>query len=312
MNNKFKFNRLIYGAPGTGKSYKLDKDKEELLNKNTISIAENFERVTFYPDYSYGQFIGIYKPKMGEKGKVEYEFVLGPFLRLLFEALKKPEEYFLIIIEEINRANAAAVFGDIFQLLDREGNGKSKYLISISEDIKIYLKSKEDDLYKIFEKDQKLYLPENFYIWATMNTSDQGVNVLDSAFKRRFDEYEFIGINDNEDEIKGIEIKINGVEETDWNEFRKKLNNFLSQIIKVKEDKLIGPFFIKPDILKNEEDFKEAFFNKLVMYLAEDVLSYRKTELFESTSLSELKNCYYNGENIFSEKFLKFQSTNKQ
>lgn len=273
-------NRLVYGAPGTGKSNLLEKDKKKYF-------GDNYERVTFYPDYSYGQFVGMYKP-VSDGNDIKYRFVEGPFLSLLSRALKNKNENYLLIIEEINRANAASVFGDMFQLLDRDENGNSEYSISISEDVKKYLKKKELDI-------DKLYIPDNFYIWATMNSGDQGVMPLDSAFKRRFDDYKLVGINENEKEIQGIKVKINGVSDSlEWNKFRRALNKCLVDIFKIKEDKLIGPFFIKPKILKNAEKFNDIFQEKLLMYLAEDVLNHKKQQFFGTNSLSEIKENYEN------------------
>ena len=195
---------IYFGAPGTSKSYTLNKDAEKIANQ---------KRVTFYPGYSYQQFVGTYKPCM-DSDKIAYKFVPGPLLRLLEKALKaetqaenkedtsaaehstenqengkeeKDTEKFLLIVEELNRAEAAAVFGDLFQLLDRNSDGESEYPISVSEDLKQYLE-KQGVWKKETEDTQKqLYFPSNFYIWATMNSADQGVFPLDTAFKRRWD-----------------------------------------------------------------------------------------------------------------------------
>lgn len=291
---KEQHNRLIYGAPGTGKSNLLKKD----IEKYNID-EDHYERVTFYPDYSYGQFVGMYKP-ISDGKDIKYDFVVGPFLRLLSKALKSKEdgtnEDFVLIVEEINRANAAYVFGDMFQLLDRDEYGKSEYDISISKDME-----------QFFAKDEnpnisKLYLPDNFYIWATMNSGDQGVMPLDSAFKRRFDDYKLVSIDENEDVIKGIRVNINGVGNVEWNDFRKALNIYLIETFNVKEDKLIGPFFIKPKVLKDSVLFDRAFEDKLLMYLAEDVLNYNKQRLFGTNSLSKIKENYKCG-NAFTEEF---------
>jgi len=283
-------NRLIYGAPGTGKSYLLEFDRKSYFNKK-------FERVTFYSDYSYGQFVGTYKP-VSKDGVIDYKFVPGPFLRILIKALKNTDENYLIIIEEINRANAAGVFGDMFQLLDRDPSGRGEYSVSLSEEIKDYLKEIEN--IELCE----LRLPSNMYIWATMNSADQGVFPLDTAFKRRFDEYKLVRINDKENEIIGVVVDIkSGVGKIEWNKFRKALNRHLIDKFKVREDKLIGPFFIKPEILTNNKKFDSALKDKLFMYLAEDVLSYRKTEFFTSSSISEILSKYDNSEDIFKEEF---------
>lgn len=126
------YNRIVFGAPGTGKSYRLKKDIQKLLN-----LGGDFERVTFHPDYSYANFVGTYKPTMNGND-ISYKYVPGPFMRVYKEALNNPKEPHVLVIEEINRANVAAVFGDIFQLLDRDENGLSEYPIEASEDIKQY------------------------------------------------------------------------------------------------------------------------------------------------------------------------------
>lgn len=290
-------NRLIYGAPGTGKSNILDKERKRL--------GGGYERVTFYEDYSYSQFVGTYKPQMNENGEIVYKYVPGPFLRQLANALDpiNKGEPQLLIIEEINRANAAAVFGDMFQLLDRDSSGKGEYEIHLSEDIKNYFKyDRKIDI-------KSLRLPSNFYIWATMNCADQGVFPLDSAFKRRFDEYKLMDINENEREINSItiDIRCNCIGKVNWNVFRHTLNEYLLEQ-GIKDDKLIGPFFIKPMILKDEEKVQGAFKDKLLMYLLEDVVK-RNRGLFsnDAKSLNKINSMYNknDGKNlIFSEDFM--------
>ena len=179
-----------------------------------------FERVTFHPEYSYSQFVGTYKPVMGEDGEsIKYNYVPGPFMRMYVEAIKSartdnPQPY-LLLIEEINRAKVAAVFGDVFQLLDRDDNGVSEYEIQASEDIRRYLAK---ELNVPMDSCKHIRIPDNMYIWATMNSADQGVFPMDTAFKRRWN-FEYLGINDNEDEIKGIgKITLAGMDEPiEWN-----------------------------------------------------------------------------------------------
>lgn len=175
-------NRIVYGAPGTGKSYKLNKDAREFFPDDDLYI-----RVTFYPNYSYSQFVGTYKPtpiykdvegtfyksdmttsmEHSKEPLIDYTFVPGPFLIQLVNALKYPNSNFAIIIEEINRANAAAVFGDVFQLLDRKDSGESEYTVTFNADVTNYLRKNG-----IF--DLQIKIPKNLYIWATMNSADQG------------------------------------------------------------------------------------------------------------------------------------------
>ena len=288
-------NRLIYGAPGTGKSKLLENDRRVFGN--------NYERVTFYEDYSYSQFFGTYKPYTNENGDIIYKFVAGPFLRQLGKALSNSEQPQLLLIEEINRANAASVFGDMFQLLDRDSDGTGEYEVHISEEVQKYLR----DEYSVEIK--SLRLPHNFYLWATMNCADQGVFPLDSAFKRRFDEYKLMDINENEREIEDIivDIKCNGIGLINWNMFRHVLNDYLLEK-GVKDDKLIGPFFIKPSILEDKDKVQGAIKDKLLMYLLEDVVK-RNRGLFEDNakSLNRINILYgnNNGENvIFTQDFM--------
>lgn len=300
-NSEKKFNRIIFGAPGTGKSYQIDKAKDELKD-----IAE-FERVTFHPNYSYAQFVGTYKPVTKDDGDIAYKYVEGPFMRLLTAALENAKDKnkdnrkrYLLIVEEINRANVAAVFGDMFQLLDRDTDGVSDYEIQTSEDVRKYLAAKlggdgTEAKYKT------LKLPNNFYIWATMNSADQGVQPMDAAFKRRWN-FEYLNIDEGKFEV---DISIpNGYEadgktqkwvDLDWDTLRTSINDTLKKIPGVNEDKLLGPFFIgnkdKIEQLKqNKDEFNELFKSKILMYLFEDVVKMNPSDLFNK---KEGENVHY-------------------
>ena len=361
VNSEFPHNRIIFGAPGTGKSYMLNCDKDTLLFN-----GGDFERVTFHPDYSYANFVGTYKPVMVEgqsdmlvdpkakevlsvlnddsktvqekydflydsfkdkdlthlpvllglysdepfktrkkdgtytaddnsaernyghsirkyvnlitgkekSGDIAYKYIPGPFMRVYVNALKRartenPQPY-LLIIEEINRANVAAVFGDIFQLLDRDDNGVSEYPIQASEDIKKYLAQElggEPDDYA------KLRLPNNMFIWATMNSADQGVFPMDTAFKRRWD-FTYLGIDDNDVDICGkfVQVGENKKQRIEWNSLRKAINEFLANE-KINEDKQLGPYFMSRSIVVpadggteiDSEKFCNAFKNKVLI-----------------------------------------------
>lgn len=274
-------NLIYFGAPGTGKSYK--------LNEALDSFNGNFERVTFYPTYSYAQFVGTYKPVMvqdntgnnnGNTGREEiaYQFVPGPFLRVLTNAKRHPGTNYCLVIEEINRANAAAVFGDVFQLLDRNSDGESEYSIAASEDIKKYLINQVKDIKDI--QVETLSIPQNMYIWATMNSADQGVFPMDTAFKRRWS-FEYIGIDDgvtDECECKGWVIEGPNI---NWNVFRKFVNGLLSSF-DVNEDKLMGPYFVKADKKADNIDqiSKKLFASKVLMYLWEDAARMIRKNIF--------------------------------
>lgn len=295
-------NRILFGAPGTGKSYMLNCERKELLGNDNET---DYERVTFHPDYSYANFVGTYKPvpSFDSDGKdaITYEYVPGPFMRVYVNALKsgRTEDVrpFLLIIEEINRANVAAVFGDIFQLLDRDETNVSEYPIQASEDMKKYLAKelggKPDDYGKI-------KLPNNMFIWATMNSADQGVFPMDTAFKRRWD-FTYLGIDDNDEKIRGKYVYLAGdkSQKVEWNKLRKAINHFLAKE-KVNEDKQLGPYFISRSIIVpaegdeiDRDKFICVFKNKVIMYLFEDAGKQKRAKLFEgcfqdSTRYSEI------------------------
>lgn len=294
IETEYERNRIVFGAPGTGKSYELKEDCEDLLKDTNGS----YERVTFHPDYSYSQFVGTYKPVMGADEKIRYAFVPGPFMRVYVEALKSgrtenPQPY-LLLIEEINRAKVAAVFGDVFQLLDRDDDGVSEYEIQASEDIRKYLASQlkgDPDNY------QKIRIPNNMFIWSTMNSADQGVFPMDTAFKRRWN-FEYLGINENEEKISGIgKIELAGSDEpVEWNILRRAINaKMSSEQFKINEDKLMGPFFLSKKIIASDENgmiidtdkFVAAFKSKVIMYLYEDAVKQGKHRFFDGCDNSK-------------------------
>lgn len=295
IKTKYERNRIVFGAPGTGKSYGLKDDCEKLMEDTTGT----YERVTFHPDYTYSQFVGTYKPVMDEYGNsIRYDFVPGPFMRVYVEALKSgrtdtPQPH-LLLIEEINRAKVAAVFGDVFQLLDRDDDGVSEYEIQASEDIRRYLAKElggNADNYK------KIRIPNNMFIWATMNSADQGVFPMDTAFKRRWN-FEYLGINENEEKIKGIgKIMLPGCDEPiEWNTLRKAINDKMSSSdFKINEDKLMGPFFLSKKVIASDENgmiidtdrFIDAFKSKVIMYLYEDAVKQGKHRFFEGCDSSK-------------------------
>ena len=288
INLPFERNRIVFGAPGTGKSFELKTDCEVVQNE----FDGEYERVTFHPDYTYSQFVGTYKPVMSDDGeKIKYEYVPGPFMRVLVSALKNAlspnSKPYLLIIEEINRAKVAAVFGEVFQLLDRDNSGKSEYEIQASEDVRRYLANEIGGNPADFTK---IRIPNNMYIWATMNSADQGVFPMDTAFKRRWN-FEYLGINKNEEKIKGcISVGTTVTQKIEWNILRRAINEKLAENYKVNEDKLMGPFFIAKHVLKtvSEEDdtikdavrFIEVFKSKVIMYLYEDAAKQHKHKLF--------------------------------
>lgn len=310
---KYAHQRIFFGAPGTGKSNKLNKQAEDCF-------GENYERVTFYSNFMYGNFVGSYKPfpKVKKNGEeyITYEYIGGVLMKQLINALKNPDKNYLLIIEEINRANVSAVFGDTFQLLDRDEDGKSEYFISTSIELQKYLteqlkdnKAKNEDYVDLVgENFERLKFPGNFYIWATMNSADQGVMPMDTAFKRRWD-FEYIGIDESvSSDFDEYYFYISDKEMVKWNDFRVELNRTLAEL-NIPEDKLLGPYFISKSILSNPEKLTEAIKNKVLMYLYEDVVRSNRHNLFveeKQRTYSELcGNFTKYGLDIFSDKFNK-------
>lgn len=278
-SRSFVENRILYGAPGTGKSFLL---RQQASGQNII-------RVTLHPDMSYGQFIGSYRPVSDENG-ISYSFVAGPFIQaieLAFEMTENTVNQVTLIIEELNRANVSGVFGDVFQLLDRRADGRSEYSIIPNSELKKYLISKNIDLSEGF------FIPSNLNIWATMNSSDQGVFPLDSAFKRRWS-MEYVGIDQGETHVTDRILTINQNLSINWNNFRKHLNTNLMNL-SINEDKLIGPFFL------NEKDLASShgFSGKLILYLWDDVLRHKnRKSLFAINSLSQVMDIIGSSETI--------------
>lgn len=273
-NKKYKRNLILHGAPGTGKSHSIEK-----LRKDLIGDEPNYTRVTFHPDYTYSGFVGTYKPvplENGENSEITYEYMPGPFMKILTESLMHQDVPYLLIIEEINRANTAAVFGDVFQLLDRDNTGKSQYPVNVSKDMKSYLK-------KITGIDfDEIRIPSNMFIWATMNSADQGVYPMDTAFKRRWS-FSYIGLNDSEDKMRKYDVILGETaqQRVNWNKLRNALNDKLT-LLGINEDKLLGPFFISEHDMSDEKGFSEVFKDKVISYLFEDAARGKRNKLFKT------------------------------
>lgn len=299
-------NYIFFGAPGTGKSYQLNKLARESFPEG------NMRRVTFYPDYTYSQFVGGFKPysevvlpegrpASEMASRIEYRFVPGPFLETYMDACRKPEENFLLIIEEINRANPAAVFGDIFQLLDRKADGESEYSVATPFEMRNYLevflpagisqqidiKTKESPYDRLKRESARLSLPPNMYIWATMNSADQGVFPMDTAFKRRWD-FRYMDIDGGADVIADKVVSVAGSSIV-WDKLRRAINNLMTDS-KINEDKLLGPFFVSPAAL-NDERFIDVFKDKVLLYLYEDAGKMKRKMLFADEKATYSKLC---------------------
>ena len=288
-------NTIFYGVPGSGKSYY---EKELLKDSEGNNIPDKFyKRVLFHPEYTYSDFIGQIMPETIQN-KIEYKFKAGPFIEILRDALVDYKNQYFLIIEEINRGNAPAIFGDIFQLLDRDENGKSEYEI-YNRDIINWLN--ENGLNNI----SKIYIPSNLTIFATMNTSDQNVFTLDTAFKRRWRMHRIENnFNDPDDPIlkDNVIIKFNSSQSFTWKNFAKAINNDILNNCndgRIAEDKLLGIHFIKENEIKNIRLFSE----KVLMYLWNDVVKYNKEELFRSDikTLDILISKFISGENVFND-----------
>lgn len=257
-------NKIYYGVPGSGKSWKV----EELIKGHT------FKRVTFYPEYQNSDFIGQLMPSV-KNGDIGYDFIPGPFTELIVQAIKNPQKDFYLVIEELNRGNAPAIFGELFQLLDRK-NHISEYEISLPFMMRSYF-------LKFGINEETLRLPNNFYILATMNTSDQNVFTLDTAFKRRWIFEQVSNKFENTHPYKSK--KIPGLNMS-WESFRNVLNEKImsnNSTLTSFDDKQIGPFFIKEDELDNIDIF--AF--KIFEYIWNDVSRHTRNEWFPSNKTLE-------------------------
>lgn len=262
------YQQIFYGAPGTGKSNTI---KRNVDNEKKICF-----RTTFHPDSDYSTFVGAYKPSMkptgtalasGEKEEIiTYKFIPQAFTKAYAAAWNTTEDVFLVI-EEINRGNCAQIFGDLFQLLDRKG-GKSEYPIEADTDLANYLqealaKSPRTDIPQEIKSGERLMLPQNLYIWATMNTSDQSLFPIDSAFKRRWD-WVYIPIKPHAEENYKIKI---GNETYDWWGFLQKINSVIDDTTH-SEDKKLGYFFVNTE---SKTVCAEKFVSKVLFYLWNDV-----------------------------------------
>lgn len=332
-NKAFPLQQIYYGAPGTGKSFDIDR-----ITKTYSTI-----RTTFHPDSDYSTFVGAYKPTMTkskvygaqgpvldngsevEENRITYTFIKQAFLKAYLGAWKKYAEgrdevqpQFLVI-EEINRGNCAQIFGDLFQLLDRSSNGFSTYPIEADADLQKEIENAfgTDEEYKIesdldvagavkgytsnygkslsedIKSGRVLLLPNNLYIWATMNTSDQSLFPIDSAFKRRWD-WKYVRITngyerDEQGEFRTDEqgnriplnwmIKVDKNTEFDWWEFVKAIDNEIADKTD-SDDKKLGYFFCKPQGDSKTIDV-ETFVGKVIFYLWNDVFKDEDADIFK-------------------------------
>lgn len=272
-------NKIYYGAPGTGKSYRITQDLKEV---DTIFQ----KRITFHPEYDNTSFVGGYKPITDKNGEVKYEFVPQIFTNVYVEACNDPAHQYYLIIEEINRGNCAEIFGELFQLLDRDEN----YKITPSDELINYLNNSVTN--SKFYIDGQMLLPDNLSILATMNTSDQSLFPMDSAFKRRW-EWEYIPICydptdefNNKNKSQDYEVDITDANKYSWIEFIKEINlNHIKNNKSLGMDKCIGNYFIKPD--NGSTITLKPFINKVIFYLWNDVFKDEDNKVFEDNTSYE-------------------------
>ena len=310
--------QIFYGAPGTGKSHEVKKQTGELLASGEEIDLPNVFRTTFHPDTDYASFVGCYKPTMkptskeektltGKDEEIVYEFVPQAFTDAYIYAYTHSAEQTYLVIEEINRGNCAQIFGDLFQLLDRK-SGVSEYKIKADKDLANYLIDKlGEDSESI--KEGKLCLPANLNILATMNTSDQSLFPMDSAFKRRW-EWEYVPINYGTG-IKSGTFEITIGEKTYlWVDFIKEANKKIFDLTQ-SEDKQLGNFFIKHSV--DEKEFK----SKVMFYLWYEVLRdetennkyfFKKTDIDTKEDLGKFifKDLYEEDETQTLQQFMEY------
>ncbi|GAA9086187.1 hypothetical protein Taitung35_00580 [Helicobacter pylori] len=268
-------NIILYGVPGSGKSYTLQRD---YCNDNSV-----VEKIVFHPDYSYSDFVGQIMPSVDDSGIVSYKFNPGPFTNILKKAYHNPQIKHVLVIDEINRGNAPAIFGEIFQLLDRlkhdkDGfkKGSSEYVIN-NMDIANIVHS---------DKNASIRIPSNLWIIATMNTSDQNVFTLDTAFQRRFSmrliENSFENVDDDFKNMKILDTDIT------WQKFCTTINEKITQNnegLSSMEDKRFGVYFVNIDDLKSKENFA----HKVIKYLWDDVFKFDRNIIFDTTKFNTLE-----------------------
>lgn len=284
-------NLLYFGAPGTGKSYAVSQKIREIypnFDKFNDSESAFVFRTTLHPEYSYSDFVGQIMPTTDEGQNAKFIENLGIFTQALKMAIASPNQHIFLILEEMSRANVAAVFGDLFQLLDRNKNGDSEYHVNNAFIAKsIYSEPNAES--------KKIYIPNNLTIIGTVNTSDQNVFAMDTAFKRRF-EMIYTSI-DEPGNFEDWYFKY-ARQDISWNTFRVNLNQFITKEMKLSEDKQLGAFFISKSV-----DPEVQIQNKLLNYLWEDV---EKSSIFNSEK-SLFADEYKDGN--FSEIYFAFQKS---
>ncbi len=316
--------KIYYGAPGTGKSYSVNQMLQKIYPSQEDRDS-HCRRLIFHPTYTYEDFVGSVKPLATPDRPLDYVFVAGPLTLLLKDAFMHPYETYYLIIEEINRGNSPAIFGDLFQLLDRQASGKSSYAIQNSNLVTYF--SRDPGLKNLFSEG-KIWLPANFNILATMNTADENIFILDNAFKRRFS-LEYVPINFDAappdwskayDIFQGTTPLINIFRDTplekyateldeegkllrNWPTFARLTNKLMDymnkqaiqsgniRLARIPENKKLGVFFVgRTDLIR-----REAFINKVIFYLKQDV--FPDSDHYLTDSFEEIFETYRNLDN---------------
>lgn len=326
--------KILFGSPGTGKSHKIV--SKIIPNDLNIREQKNIIKTVFHPEYTYGDFVGKLVPH-SKGGKVEYRFFSGHFLIALSQAyqnilesydkdgnqIKEPENV-VLVIDEINRGNSSAIFGTVFQLLDREDDGWSSYFLNITElellaileliGVKIQIEdvnTRKGVIYEYkfpgtdhFVKDyvstfqdrvrnlkmnlsqKQIYMPPNLSILATMNTSDNSIYFMDNAFKRRWD-WEFLNIEDDNqrDIVNGRKLKIYGDNKGEWNSFVDKLNFFIRSQYRVVRK--IEDKQVGYFFINEDEITHEHIKNKLMFFVWDSVFNNNKKPLANLLEVAE-------------------------
>lgn len=292
-NIKLPYQLIIQGCPGSGKSF--------YAHSIATQYGDKIIRTQFHPETSYFDFIGSYKPvpvyetsdniivdieskpfKLG-RPLIDYQYKAGFMLQALLHAYRHTDEVTILLIEEINRGEVSSIFGDFFQLLDRQEDGCSRFPIASTDEQKgFFLNHGLDNV-------DKLYLPPNLFIIATMNSADQGVFPLDTAFKRRWS-FMYKGYLEQCKYAPENQKLLYGNEKVNWDIFRKKVNDVLLNN-DIHEDRLIGAYFLNEKELSNPKEVLE----KLLMYLWDDVLRFKQEILFNVKSFSALIEAWDNG-----------------
>lgn len=259
-------NVLLYGVPGVGKSHE--------IQTKYCDDPERMERVVFHPDYTYSDFVGQILPKV-ENGKLKYEFTAGPFTTLLAKAWNNPGKEYYLVIEEINRGNAPAIFGEIFQLLDRKTEDSHRYDPSEYGESEYSITNSDIATAVFGDPEEKIRIPSNMWILATMNTADQNVFTLDTAFQRRWKLHhmknDVMSAGHSKAKIEGSEIE--------WGTSASVINEMVTDYsleMMSSEDKRLGAYFVKKNEL-SEEEFPE----KVLKYLWDDAFKMKKDAVFD-------------------------------